>query len=618
MMYPGRLKSNALLFFSLLIVVALSSCNFFAEERIPDAVPGKTEPRRLVEDDTLFQASPSTKKNIDSARENIALDTEQSRERFQMLQHELESADVRTITHSLETVASAQPLLQVMQQAAKVVDDIYKLQVNSSNLIWEEQLRKSGEPVERAIFDRYAGPWCRFSKALQCNAVASIPPRNTGTIFWPMDFTSREFENLSTLINSKELLSPFGLVERDNGRLTVSSYVAHPRFKEFFAALSRLFSDAASMVARTDRELLSVLSQITGEGNIDTFGIDQRVLDGKAGPWRILFGAFETDLDVYGVKQAFEFQLARPYLPANEFTDWFTAHYEELYDSLTAMHSENMPLNKGKPMIPSIEVRDTWIAAGHARFSDLSAVRHIHSVGHLPAEKVIVDLNRFSAQLEEDARSLNTVMPLVVLSVDSALLNRVSQELASSLLPAEWTVIDTENGKQIGLKQLYRKQWSQLISILVQVTTAWIVSMEREMGRIDDAGVSERGIALAARWLSGTASSNKEEQQVCKKLLEIGFAGHGMVYNAQAKQLAFYPVPFFNSVQSYLQVLLTSIYGARVSEVAALIDSGKATESHQAILATVSETIKSDGRKPVLFDYQLEPVMDSTVHANMQ
>ncbi len=236
-------------------------------------------------------------------------------------------------------------MLAYLLKASHLVDDIYALQVHGNNLIWRNQIRLTGEPIENQFMMWFRRPWCRLNRNPRCNAIASLPPRRTGTAFWPVDFNDAELVSAGRMINARELFSPFGLVVRDGGvRMRAVPYVADSRFSDLFRQLSDAFRQAgASLENVADRNSLYALADAVMAGDMNHLGmLAQESMNLSAG-WRIHFGGSPASIDPFGKKRALEFSVMKRDSDIQAALDFLAQQQDALQQSFSQLFGEGLP-----------------------------------------------------------------------------------------------------------------------------------------------------------------------------------------------------------------------------------------------------------------------------------
>ena len=318
-------------------------------------------------DSDAYSASASQRRSRVDAADTAVRDPRDSL-RLDLLHQELDAHRVVTVSHEVAGSMAEKAMLKALQTAVDIVNDIYALQVNGNNLIWRRQIMQSGTEVEKTFTSLFFRPWCQIVKDDNCNAVASLPRPETGTVFWPVDFNTDAPGHLQRMINAKELLSPFSLVVRDGGaRMRPVPYPNDPRFAALFASLSSAFETAASGATDKTAGLLRQLAEMTTAGDIFTFGMDDEIFHGGEGTWRIYWDAGSATLDPLGVKHSFGLTVARVDDAAQlrlQILQQRLSAIRDAYQSIFTPYSELNPTAVELQEMPQWTPLDVWLAAG--------------------------------------------------------------------------------------------------------------------------------------------------------------------------------------------------------------------------------------------------------------
>ncbi|MBN2527723.1 MAG: hypothetical protein JXR76_15135 [Deltaproteobacteria bacterium] len=333
-----------------------------------DELKGKGEQKGK---DELYAPKPSpigTLKRVRSGRPDADQTAEKSgsheARRHQLLRDELDGWNIRTVSHQRPASANESQMVRLLMDAARLIDDIYALQMNGHNLIWREQIVQSGGELEMEFFNRFRRPWCIVQNHLLCNAIASLPTNQTGDVFWPRDFSEDAFGAVSRMINEKELLSPYGLVSWDGPkRLVAIPYSQDSRFSALFRDLSNTFSLAAKVARDGEKGVLEKLSRIVQGGNIHDLDMDDVVKAGGQGEWRIYFGGGSTALDRFGRKKAFRFMAGKIHGPAAAKLSAVKTLATDIHQSFAATLGDHAASIE-TISTPDLTALDIWIAAG--------------------------------------------------------------------------------------------------------------------------------------------------------------------------------------------------------------------------------------------------------------
>jgi hypothetical protein len=196
--------------------------------------------------------------------------------------------------------AEEREALKALIEAAKVMDELFLLQVHPKNLEWRDRM---DTPALKRYFGINFGPW----DTLDGNTPfwGSLP-RPKGGGFYPPDMTKEEFEaHLATHPGDREAFtSYFTVIVRENGALKAVPYAEfhHERLQKAADALRRASGLAAneSLKKFLNSRADAFLSNDYLQSDMDWMDIRDSRLDPTIGP-------YETYTDeLFGYKAAFE------------------------------------------------------------------------------------------------------------------------------------------------------------------------------------------------------------------------------------------------------------------------------------------------------------------------
>ncbi len=220
-----------------------------------------------------------------------------------LLQKELAAAVAVTVSADPGPMTDReQQILGALTALAAAVEDVYAVQVNPACPIWEKQLQQSGTDEEKALFARYGDPWCRWETDPLCNAIASLPPRRTGSVFWPPDLSDGEFASLANRINGRELLSPLTVVRRDDaGRLQAVPFGDSRELGAPAAELVRRLDGMALLVPTSDLPFVRMGDALrSGAASLPAVGEWRALMEG----WYVRFDLADLSVDERRTKPA--------------------------------------------------------------------------------------------------------------------------------------------------------------------------------------------------------------------------------------------------------------------------------------------------------------------------
>jgi hypothetical protein len=195
--------------------------------------------------------------------------------------------------------------LKKLLQAAKLIDELFLLQVNPGNIEILSQLKQSNDPADKTYLDMFTimfGPWNRIDNDKPFIGSAKKP---LGAGYYPADLTKGEFENtIKEFPNrAKDLKSTFTLIQRGKSGLQAVPY--HEAFQPLTGEVSRLLIEASGL---TEDESLKKYLKLRGEAFLtdDYFDSDMAWMD-LAGDLEVVIGPYEVYEDeLFNYKGAYE------------------------------------------------------------------------------------------------------------------------------------------------------------------------------------------------------------------------------------------------------------------------------------------------------------------------
>lgn len=191
-------------------------------------------------------------------------------------------------------------------EAAKIMDEIFLLQVNPENPAIRAALQQSDDPQDSLYLELFTimfGPWNRLTEH---RPFINRKEKPAGAGFYPEDMTKEEFLNAIEEKPAKKeaLTGTFTVVRRDeSGRLTAIPY--HEEYADLVNQASRLLADAADL---SDDPALARYLRLRARDLLtdDYFESDMAWMD-LAGDFEVVIGPYEVYEDqLFGYKAAYE------------------------------------------------------------------------------------------------------------------------------------------------------------------------------------------------------------------------------------------------------------------------------------------------------------------------
>src|SRR5215207_11155817 len=127
-------------------------------------------------------------------------------------------AEVRMETDTSYLSAEQREVVNLLIQAADLMQPIYLRQVSADNVRLRAEIEKSGDKALLARFDQMMGPWDEMDEDKPFFGSA---PRPVGAGFYPADLTKEQFDQYLAAHpdEAKALTSPYTVVKRQSDKL---------------------------------------------------------------------------------------------------------------------------------------------------------------------------------------------------------------------------------------------------------------------------------------------------------------------------------------------------------------------------------------------------------------
>lgn len=195
--------------------------------------------------------------------------------------------------------------LAKLVKAAKLIDELFLVQVSPDNPKIREALQESEDPqmvYYLDLFNIMFGPWNRIDHD---KPFINKKEKPAGAGFYPQDMTKEEFENfVQAHPDQKEQFeSTFTIIQRDGGLLKAVPY--HQAYKPLVDQVSQLLQEASAL---TDDASLKKYLDLRAKAFLtdDYFDSDMAWMD-LSGDLEIVIGPYEVYEDkLYNYKAAYE------------------------------------------------------------------------------------------------------------------------------------------------------------------------------------------------------------------------------------------------------------------------------------------------------------------------
>lgn len=197
-------------------------------------------------------------------------------------------------------------VLTRLVEAAKIMDELFLLQVSRDNPAIRAELRKSNDPEDEPyleLFNVMFGPWNRL---VDDHPFINKKEKPAGAGFYPEDMTKEEFLQVIEDDPAKKeaFTNTFTVIKRDqNGALTAVPY--HEEYAELVGEASCLLKEAADLT--TDPTLAKYLRLRARDFMTDDYFESDMAWMDLAGDFEVVIGPYEVYEDqIFSYKAAYE------------------------------------------------------------------------------------------------------------------------------------------------------------------------------------------------------------------------------------------------------------------------------------------------------------------------
>ncbi|MBN1560498.1 peptidase [candidate division KSB1 bacterium] len=197
--------------------------------------------------------------------------------------------------------------LAKLHDAAKIIDELFLLQVDADNPRIRQELHQAKLPDHLALFDIMFGKWNRL---VENEPFLDLEEKPRGAGFYPVDMSREEFESylIAHPEKSMEFKSEFTVIRRQEGDLVAVPY--HIAYQSQVDQVAALLKEAAQL---TDDPTLATFLNLRSQAFLtdDYFASDMAWMD-LAGDLEIVIAPYEVYEDeMFNYKAAYEAFLCR-------------------------------------------------------------------------------------------------------------------------------------------------------------------------------------------------------------------------------------------------------------------------------------------------------------------
>lgn len=227
--------------------------------------------------------------------------------------------------------AEEKQVVNLLMQAADLMNPIYLRQVSADNPRLREEIAKSGDKALLERFDTFMGPW---DETDEDKPFYGDKARPVGAGFYPADMTKDQFDSyLAAHPDQKdELTSPYTVVKRQGDVLVAVPY--SQEYKEWLEPAAKKLEEAAAIT--TNPSLKKFLTLRANAFRTDDYYESELAwMDLKDTPIEIVIGPYETYTDgLYGAKTAFESFVVLKDPKESQTLDIYKSHLREMEANL--------------------------------------------------------------------------------------------------------------------------------------------------------------------------------------------------------------------------------------------------------------------------------------------
>ncbi|MEO5973493.1 MAG: hypothetical protein ABIP91_09065 [Sphingomicrobium sp.] len=199
--------------------------------------------------------------------------------------------------------AEEREVVNLLIQAADLMDPIYLRQVSADNPRLREEIAGRNDAKLLDRFDTFMGPWDEIDEDKPFFGGKTKPP---GGGFYPAELSKEQFDAYlkSHPGEAARLTDPYTVVKRDGERLVAVPY--SQEYKQWLEPAAKLLEQAAAKTGNASLKKFLTL-RAAAFRNDDYYESELAWMDLKDTPIEVVIGPYETYTDkLYGRKTAFE------------------------------------------------------------------------------------------------------------------------------------------------------------------------------------------------------------------------------------------------------------------------------------------------------------------------
>ena len=428
-------------------------------------------------------------------------------------------AEVRMNPDTSYLTAEEREVVNLLIQAADLMQPIYLRQVSADNARIRAELEKSGDKALLARFDQMMGPWDEMDED---KPFIGDKPRPAGGGFYPEYLTQADYEAYvkANPAEADKLNSLYTVVKREGDRLVAVPY--SQEYREWLEPAAKLLEQAAAKTSNPSlKKFLTLRAQAFRTD--DYFESELAWMDLKDTPIEVVIGPYETYTDrLFGRKAAFEAYVGLRNPKESAALDVYKSHLRDMEAHLPV---DERYKNFKRGFESPISVIDQIAAGGDSKHGIPAIAFNLPNderVREAKGAKKVILQNVLGAKYD---RILGPMAPLIFVPEDAAnvdqrhmYLETLFHELSHSLGPGSITVNGrattvSDEMKDLGAgfeeakadvmgayQAMYMMDKGVLPDTKQRMRTTYIAGLFRAM-RFGDTEAHGRGAAMQYRYI---------------------------------------------------------------------------------------------------------------------
>ena len=377
-------------------------------------------------------------------------------------------------------------VVEKLIEAAKVMDQIFWLQVSEKNHEWNRVLASAaatGSPDHAAAYRYFVamkGPWDRLAEDAPFVPAAGAKPPGAG--FYPPDMTKEEFERWIAAHpeDAEAFRSLHTVIRRDGNRLYSVPYSVY--YKDLLATAAARMREAAALTRNASlKDYLQ--KRALAFSTDDYFESDLAWMD-LDGPLEVVIGPYEVYEDnLFNYKAAFEAFITVVDRPESEKLSIYARHLPDMERNLPIPDEHKNP-NRGSES--PISVVQEIFTAGDARSGVQTAAFNLPNderVREAKGSKKVLLKNVMQAKFDISGKPIGLrvlardQVPLI--DFDAYFNYVLFHELTHGLGPG---IITTASGERVDTRLLLKETYSTIEEAKADVAGAWTALYAMDQG----------------------------------------------------------------------------------------------------------------------------------------